>query len=85
MSNVLITGCSSGFGLLTAERFARDFFALAARLHVGGVEDVEVCVPGAIDDGVAVFGAGTPPEQHAAEAERRDLHARAAEGSKLRT
>ena len=60
------------------ERLARDLLALAEGVDVGGVEEVDAGVEGAVDNRVRLFGLGTPAEHHAAEAEARDLHTRAA-------
>ena len=60
------------------ERLAGEGFAAAARIDVGGVDEVDATLDGAVDDGAGVVELGTHPEHHRAEAEVADVDAGAA-------
>src|SRR4051812_14372559 len=67
------------------QRLADDLLGLAARVHVGGVDEVDPGVERGVDDAdrlVVVLVAPTA-EHHRAEAERTHLDAGAAEGAEL--
>src|SRR5881397_1381057 len=53
-----------------------DRLRLAARVDVGGVDEVDPCVERAVDDPDARVVVGLPPraEHHGAQAERADVH-----------
>ena len=57
------------------QRLADDLLGLAARVHVGGVDEVDAGVERAMDDADALVVVGVAPgaEHHRAEAERADL------------
>jgi len=58
-----------------------DLLRLAARVHVGGVNDVDAAVQGMVDDPDRVVDVLVAPgaEHHRAEAQRADFHAGASE------
>src|SRR5262249_7275350 len=75
-------GQNDVIALATAvERLARDFLALAARVDVGGSQEVDGRVEGAIDDGSRLVGARAAAEHHAGQAHGRGPYAGAAEWS----
>jgi len=57
-----------GTGL--GQEIADDFFGLAGRVDVGGVDEIDPLVQGPLDDPVAIFVVGVPPgaEHHGAQA-----------------
>ena len=63
------------------QRLADDLLRLAARVDVGGVDEVDPRVERVVDDAdrLVVVGVAPGPEHHRAEAERADADARAAE------
>ena len=65
------------------ERLGDDLLALAGRVDVGGVDEVDAGVEGAVDDGdaVVVVPVAELAEHHGAEAQARDLHPGVAEGA----
>lgn len=65
------------------ERLAGDLLRLAARVDVGGVDEVDTGVEGGVDDPGAVAGVLVAPlaEHHRPGAVRRDLYARRAKGA----
>ena len=67
------------------QRLADDLLGLAARVDVGGVDEVDAGVERAVDDAdrLVVVGVAPGAEHHRAEAERADLHAGAAERAVL--
>ena len=79
---VAITTLSRG---VSASALAEDRLALAARVHVGGIEKVDAGVERAVDEGVGLVLADLAdaveagPEGHRAEAEFGDFEAGAAE------
>jgi hypothetical protein len=58
------------------QRLADDLLGLAARVHVGGVDEVDPRVEGAVDDldRVVVVRVAPAAEHHGAEAQRAHLH-----------
>src|SRR5215217_4819515 len=67
------------------ERLAHDLLRLAARVHVGGVDEVDPGVERAVDDADrrVVVGLAPGAEHHRAEAERADAYTGPAEASIL--
>jgi hypothetical protein len=66
---------------IRSSRLADDLLRLAVRVDVGGVDEGDPGVDGAVDhaDGLLVVGLAPGAEHHGAEAEARDLHAGASE------
>jgi hypothetical protein len=67
------------------ERLGDDLLGLAARVDVGGVDEVDPRVERAVDDPdrLVVVGVAPGAEHHRAEAQRADLHAGTAERAVL--
>jgi len=66
------------------EGFAGDAFGFAGGIDVGGVEEVDAFRDGLVDNGVGIFRAGLAAEHHAAETQRADADAGAAEVAVLK-
>ena len=68
------------------QRLADDRLGLALRVDVGGVDEVDARVEGAVDDpdAVGVVGVAVAAEHHRAQGQRADLQAGPAEGAVLR-
>jgi hypothetical protein len=69
----------------TGERLAHDLLRLAARVHVGCVDEVDARIERAVDDPdrLVVVALAPRPEHHRAEAERAHVHAGVREGAQL--
>jgi len=69
--------------LAGGKRLAGDDLALARRVDVGGVDEVDARIEGAVDDadGVVVVGVAPAAQHHVAEAQGADGHACPAEGA----
>jgi hypothetical protein len=69
----------------TLQGLADDLLALALRVDVGGVDDVDALVEGPVDDpdAVGVVGVGAGAEVHRAQGQVADLNPGTAEGTVL--
>jgi hypothetical protein len=68
-----------------AECLADDFLRLPARVHVGGVDEVDPAVQGSVDDADRRVMVGLAPraEHHRAEAQRAHVHARVSQCARI--
>jgi hypothetical protein len=80
---VALRGEDHVVALASRQRLAGDDLTLAGGVDVGGVDEVDPGIEGAVDDahGVVVISVAPGAEHHVAEADGADRHAGAAEGA----